>query len=117
LKVAAGRHHQRVWVAAAAAFALAASAAPAGIIDTPECRRGLAEANRLVQAVKARDQRFVPGDLATNCRLLRQNLDDMVKAREPMNRCLTGHEHGETVAQMDASIADIRDVLTANCRQ
>jgi hypothetical protein len=89
--------------------------AAAGVIDTPDCRRGLATANRFIEAVKARDKKFVAGDMATNCRLLRQNLNDMTKAREPMNRCLTGHERGETVAQMDASIADIRAVIAGKC--
>jgi hypothetical protein len=32
-----------------------------------------------------------------------------------MNRCLTGHEHGETVAQMDDSIADIRLAIANHC--
>jgi hypothetical protein len=49
--------------------------------------------------------------------LLKQNLADMVKAREPMDRCLTGHEHGETIGQMDDSIGDIRAVLASKCGQ
>jgi hypothetical protein len=83
--------------------------------DTPACRHDLASANRLIEAMQARDKDFVAGDLVTNCRLLRQNLADMVKARDPMNRCLTGHEHGETVGQMDASIGDIRLALANKC--
>jgi hypothetical protein len=104
------------WIAVASfAAILVASQARAEMIDTPACRRDLAAANRLIEAIQARDKDFVTGDLATNCRLLRQNLIDMVKAREPMNRCLSGHEHGETVAQMGDSIADIRSAITRNC--
>jgi hypothetical protein len=55
-------------------------------------------------------------DIPGACRLLRQNLDDMVRARGPMDRCVTGHDRGENVAQIDASIGDIRDVLARNCR-
>ena len=65
----------------------------------------------------AREKRFVAGDLAKNCKLLRQNLADMSGARGPLDRCLTGHERGETVAQMDASIEDIRAVLADKCPQ
>jgi hypothetical protein len=49
--------------------------------------------------------------------VLRQNLQDMVEAREPMNRCLIGHAHGENVGQMDASIEDIRYILANRCRR
>ena len=104
------------WTALASLAAiLAASPVRAEMIDTPACRRDLAAANRLVEAIQARDKDFVAGDLATNCRLLRQNLADMVKAREPMNRCLGGHEHGETIAQIDDSIADIRLAIANHC--
>ena len=95
--------------------AVAACPAAAGLVDTPECRQALAVANRYVEAVAARDKKFVPGDIATNCRLLRQNLDDMVKAVGPMDRCMSGRDHSENVGQMNASIGDIREVLAAKC--
>jgi len=56
------------------------------------------------------------GDFVGLCRLLRRNLDDMVKARGPMARCMTGHDQGENVAQMDASVGDIRYVLARHCQ-
>jgi hypothetical protein len=83
--------------------------------DTPECRHDLAVANALIAGVAARDKQFVPGDLAKNCALLQRNLADMVKARGPMDRCMTGHDRGENVGQMDASIGDIREVLANKC--
>src|SRR5262245_45116694 len=100
-----------------AAIALATAAMPvaAGIVDTPECRRDLALADRLVHGVRLREGSVQPGDYAGLCRLLRQNLQDMTRARDPMARCMTGHERGENVAQMDASIGDIRYVLSRHC--
>jgi hypothetical protein len=89
--------------------------ASAELRDTPECRRDLTVANRLIAGVAARDKQFVPGDLAKNCALLQRNLADMVKARGPMDRCMTGHDRGENVGQMDASIGDIREVLANKC--
>jgi hypothetical protein len=94
---------------------LASGPAMADAVNTTECRRDLAAANRHIEAIRTREKRFVAGNLARNCPLLRQNLADMVAAREPMDRCLKGHEQGETVAQIDASIEDIRDVLAGNC--
>jgi len=100
-----------------AALLVATVAAPAlaGIVDTPDCRRDLAVANQLIHSVRLRENSVQRGDYAGLCRLLRQNLQDMTRARDPMARCMTGHDRGENVAQMDASIDDIRFVLSKNC--
>jgi hypothetical protein len=103
--------------AAALAVLLAAGQAAADVVNTPECRRDLAMANGLINAIAARESQFVANDLAKNCALLTQNLTDMLKAREPMDRCITGHDHGENLGQMDASIGDIRAVLADKCRK
>jgi hypothetical protein len=102
-------------IASALAVVLATDPAAADIVNTPECKRNLAAANQQVGAIRAREKRFVPGDLATNCKLLKQNLADMLKARGPIDRCLTGPEHNETIAQLDASIDDMRAVLGDKC--
>ncbi len=87
----------------------------AGVIDSPECHRDLAMADQLIHAVRLRENSVQPGDFVGLCRLLRQNLQDMTRAREPMARCMTGHERGENVGQMDASLDDIRFVLSKHC--
>lgn len=102
-------------IVAAALVVCAAVPAAAGSVDTPQCRRDLATADRLVHGIRLREAQFVAGDMATNCRLLRRNLADMMEARGPMDRCLTGHDHGETVAQMEASIEDIRSAIARHC--
>ena len=94
---------------------LALRGAAAGVIDSPECRRDLAIADQLIHAVRLRENSVQPGDFVGLCRLLRQNLQDMTKVREPMVRCMTGHERGENVGQMDASISDIRFILSTHC--
>ena len=94
---------------------LIAAPAVAGVVDSPECRRDLAVADQLVHAVRLRENSVQPGDFAGLCRLLRQNLQDMSRAREPMARCMIGHDRGENVAQMDASIGDIRMVIAKHC--
>jgi hypothetical protein len=106
-------------IAAAAALALLLPADPAAAdeVQTPQCQHDLAASVQLINAIQAREKRFVRGDMATNCQLLQQNLADMVKAREPLDRCLAGHQHGETVGQLDASIDDIRAALAGNCQK
>ena len=94
---------------------LLAAPAWAGVVDTPECRRDLALADRLVHGVRLRENSVQKGDFVGLCRLLRRNLQDMTRAREPMARCMTGHDLGENVGQMDASIGDIRYVLANHC--
>ena len=95
---------------------LGATPAGAGVVEAYECRRDLAMADQLVHGVRLRENSVKAGDFAGLCRLLRRNLDDMVKARGPMARCMTGHDQGENIAQMDASIGDIRYVLGRHCQ-
>jgi hypothetical protein len=95
--------------------ALVPAVAPAGIVDTPDCRRDLAAAHERIHAVRLRENTLQPGDFLRLCRVLRQNLQDMTQARDPMARCMTGHDRGENVAQMDASIDDIRFVIGKHC--
>ena len=87
----------------------------AGIVDTPDCRRDLATAHQLIHAIRLCENTVQPGDFVGLCRLLRQNLQDMTRARDPMARCMTGHERGENVGQMDASMEDIRFVIGKHC--
>ena len=100
-----------------AATVLAALGLPAsaGVVDTPECRRDLAMAHERIHAVRLRENTVQSGDFVGLCRVLRQNLQDMTQARDPMARCMTGHERGENVGQMDASMEDIRFVIGKHC--
>ena len=72
-------------------------------------------ADQLIHAVRLRENSVQQGDFVGLCRLLRQNLQGMTKAREPMARCMTGHDRGENVGQMDASIGDISFILSTHC--
>jgi hypothetical protein len=91
------------------------SPSPAGTVDTPIGNRDLAEADRLIHAIRLRENNVQQGDWAGLCRLLRQNHKDMSRARDLMNPCLTGHDHGENIGQIDVSLEDIRYVLDTRC--
>ena len=72
-------------------------------------------ADQLIHDIRLRENSVQPVDFVGLCRLLRQNLRDMSEAREPMARCMRGHEHGENVGQMDALIGDISFILSTHC--
>jgi hypothetical protein len=88
----------------------------AGSVDMPRCQGDLAEADRLIHGVRLRENSVQHGDWRELCRLLQRNLRDMSRARQLMHPCLTGHDQGENIGQMDASIGDIKFVLDTRCR-
>ena len=98
------------------AAGLLAAPSLAGTVATPACNHDLAEADRLIHSIRLRENSVKQGDWAGLCRLLQQNQKDMSRARDLMNPCLTGHDHGENIAQIDASLEDIRYVLNNRCR-
>jgi hypothetical protein len=48
---------------------------------------------------------------AEKCAAIHHHIDVMSAAREVFVRCLTGHDLGENVGQIDASIDDFRHIL------
>lgn len=107
--------HRSLTIMILSAAALVPVVAAAGIVDTPECRRDLGMAHERIHAVRLRENSVQAGDYVGLCRVLRQNLQDMTRARDPMARCMTGHERGENVGQMDVSMEDIRVVIGKHC--
>jgi hypothetical protein len=103
--------------AATLGLAVVTRAFPATTADTPECHIALDDANRLMRAVQARQMQFSRFDPAENCRLLRDNLDDLTAARDPLDRCLSGDEHTRSLGQIDAAIEQVRAQLIGNCRR
>ncbi|MBV9572112.1 MAG: hypothetical protein JO056_12805 [Alphaproteobacteria bacterium] len=109
------RSHCLGVVAAALAWVVSVTPAFAG-----DCAIDMATADKLISGVRDREEtlgRYAKdNDMPNACKLLRQNAHDMGIARDSMNRCMTGHDRGENVAQLDASIGDIHDVIAARCR-
>jgi hypothetical protein len=106
-----------LYILALLTFIVLASPGIAGSVSTPACNRDLAEADQLIHAIRLRENSVKEGDWPGLCRLLRQNDKDMSRARDLMNPCLTGHDHGENIGQIDASLGDIRYVLRTRCPQ
>lgn len=112
-------NHLRLYCAAAiAVLALAGSIWPS--LAASDCAADMATADKLISGVRDREEslgRYAKNnDMPNACKLLRQNAHDMGIARDTMDRCMTGHDRGENVAQLDASLGDIHDVIAARCR-
>lgn len=83
---------------------------------SPACQADLARAERLIEAVAARDRAGPAADRARLCAVLRRNRSDMAAAAAIMRVCLTGHARGENVGQLAASIEDVEAVIARRCR-
>jgi hypothetical protein len=70
---------------------LIATPATAGVVDTPQCRQDLARAGQLISAIRDRERQFQRGNIPLACRLWRQNVTEMSRARDLMFPCLSVH--------------------------
>jgi hypothetical protein len=96
------------------AGAQAAVAAPA--ID---CNKSLADAHNRIAEIRARDPEIdalvKKKDIKGACAILRVNVKDMTTARDSMDACLTGFDHNEEVAELNANLADLNDAIAGHC--
>jgi hypothetical protein len=85
---------------------------------TAACRSDLAAVDASFEETLARLQKAGSADQAEKCAAVAHHIDVMGKARDVYLRCLPpGHDRDENVAQLNASIADFRDVQTnLKCR-
>ncbi|HUO88960.1 MAG TPA: hypothetical protein VMU08_07290 [Rhizomicrobium sp.] len=104
-----------------AAIAMLGLAQGAQAAETPatDCEAALFDANVRIAAIKARDPQIdalvKKKDIKGACAILRLNVTDMTSARDSMNACLTGFDHNEEVAELNANLADLNDAIAAHC--
>jgi hypothetical protein len=103
---------------AVALFALLTgiSAAGAGYVDTPQCRRDLAATETSLSATLRDLDRNKAGSVAQRCASYRRHVEVMRKASAVYRQCSTGRERAENVGQMDGSIADFQDIIARRCQ-
>lgn len=95
---------------------LAMSAASAGYVDTPQCRRDLGAVDASLKATLRDLDRNKRGSPAQRCASYARHVEVMRKASGVFAQCTTGRERAENVGQMDGSIADFREIIARNCR-
>ncbi len=101
---------------AAFAFIATISAAGAGYVDTPQCRRSLAVTEASFSTTLRDLDRSKKGSIAQRCAAYRRHVEVMRKASGVFRQCSTGREQQENVGQMDASIADFRHIIAQRCK-
>ena len=92
------------------------SAASAGYVDTPQCRRDLAATEASFSATLRDLERNKSSAIAQRCPSLRRHVDVMRKASSVFRQCSTGRERQENIGQMDGSIADFQEIIARHCR-
>jgi hypothetical protein len=103
-------------IVALLAFAQGAQAGAAPAID---CNAALADAHDRIAAIRARDPQIDAlvknKDIKGACAILRINARDMTTARDSMDACLTGFDHNEEVAELNANLADLNVAIAGHC--
>jgi hypothetical protein len=96
----------------AAALTLTASVHPAlAQQPTAACRMELAQVDDSFDETQARLNKAANADQAEKCAAVAHHIDVMSKAVDVYTRCLpAGHDKSENLAQLNASIADFRDI-------
>jgi hypothetical protein len=83
-----------------------------GFAATPAtCPADLAKVDDSFAETQTRLDAAGEADDAEKCAAIRHHIDVMSAAREVFMRCLTGHDFGENVGQIDGTIDDFRILL------
>jgi hypothetical protein len=98
------------------AIVFTASAASAGYVDSPQCRRDLSATDASLKATLRDLDRNKRGSPAQRCASYARHVEVMRKASGVFRQCATGRERAEDVDQMEGSIADFREIIARNCR-
>lgn len=78
---------------------------------SPACQADLSAVDDSFDETLARLDKAGKGDQAEKCAAVAHHLDVMTRGRDVFLRCLPpGHDRNENVAQLNASIADFREI-------
>jgi hypothetical protein len=79
------------------------------------CSRDLFQNEAAMRQRQTRMQAVASADQATQCRVWREHVTFLQKARAVFATCQSGRQREENVGQMDASLADFRVLLANRC--
>lgn len=80
------------------------------------CERELALTEIRLRETSERLRRTRTATAPHRCAALRDHVRIMGRAAETFRRCTSGHHARENVAQMQGSIADVREIIARTCR-
>jgi hypothetical protein len=104
---------------AALLAALSATAAPlnAATVDSPVCRRDLADTWTNMEAALAQLKGVARAGREEKCAVYRRHIGVVTKAREVLSRCKTGHDREGDLAHMDGALDDVKATIDRECTQ
>jgi hypothetical protein len=87
-----------------------------GAVAAADCKADLVASQKALKATGAGIEQVSLGPEAGRCDAYRKHYAAMVKFREVLTRCDTGAQSAAHVAQLNASIDDLRKKMPAGCK-
>jgi hypothetical protein len=96
---------------------LLAFAAPASsdTVETPACKRELAETWAGMEAALARLKKVARAGSAERCGAYLEHAAIVTKARDVLDRCKIGREREGDLAHMDGALDDVKATISREC--
>jgi hypothetical protein len=91
--------------------------ATAQTVETPACRRDLADTWSNMELTLARLKSVTRAGRDEKCAAYRSHVDVVVKARDVFARCKTGRDRDGDLAHMDSALDDIKASIQRDCER
>lgn len=105
----------RILIAALALIFAVPCAAGAGSIDSPACKRDLAETWTSMETTLAQLKGVARAARDAKCAAYHRHADVVTKARDVFARCKTGREREGDLTHMDGALDDVRATISREC--
>jgi hypothetical protein len=112
---AAGAGCLRWILISAVVLSALASPAAAGTLDTPGCKRELADMWASMHEMLRRLRSVARASQEEKCLAYRRHVEVVTQAREVLSRCKTGRERDSDLAQMDGALEDVTGAIERTC--
>lgn len=103
-----------IMITAVVLWALARPAA-AGTLDTPECKRELANMWASMHEMLHRLRSVARASQEEKCAIYRHHMEVVRRARDVLSRCKSGRERDGDLAQMDGALEDVTGAIERGC--
>lgn len=91
------------------------SAAVSQTLDTPACKRDLAETWSGMEAALAQLKGVARAGREEKCEVYRRHVDIVAKAREVFARCKIGRDREGDLIHMDGALDDVKTTISRDC--
>lgn len=102
-------------VIAAVMLCTLARSAAAGTLDTPECRRELADMWASMHEMLHKLRKVARASPEEKCVIYRHHMEVVRRARDVLSRCKSGRERDGDLAQMNGALEDVTGAIERGC--